>query len=484
MGNKTILYILIMYAMLVAGCAGSDDDLTLVPPRPDAEAEVLFTTDMDLFTRTTTGSIDNLDALKAVPEGFGVFAYLTDEKSWETATGGKVGSGSDYPVPDFMMNQPVQWLVQTIDDKGEGIKDWVYSPLKYWPNGTQGTDDPGNPSDNLDAANQRHISFFAYAPHVERPQPSGITNFVRAEDKSPHVWYTMGEGGNQVDLLWANCIDARRNEKGLIEVDKSQKAWTYQRVPLTFKHALASVDIYVQRVYDEQAFTGNTPEIASGDEKITYTKLFVSELQLEATGPDATPIFGSKGRLNLVDGTWSQVEGRLGDNVKDKLLTFSESIIEEKMRGTKRAEFIEEELDKWAREGYGVDGEERRLFRADSLIMLIPQTLTIVPKVTYSMLTRDDALESNADYQVTETINGEDVTHYYSRIVNTLKANPVTITFESGKKYILLLRIGVEHISLEVLSVADWDFPLRFDPKVDANFTEDIIGHRLDEPLD
>ena len=70
--------------MLVAGCAGSDDDLTLVPPRPDAEAEVLFTTDMDLFTRTTTGSIDNLDALKAVPEGFGVFAYLTDEKSWET----------------------------------------------------------------------------------------------------------------------------------------------------------------------------------------------------------------------------------------------------------------------------------------------------------------------------------------------------------------------------------------------------------------
>ena len=71
-----------------------------------------------------------------------------------------------------------------------------------------------------------------------------------------------------------------------------------------------------------------------------------------------------------------------------------------------------------------------------------------------------------------------------SAVVKTLKANPVTITFESGKKYILLLRIGVEHISLEVLSVADWDFPLRFDPKVDANFTEDIIGHRLDEPLD
>ena len=117
-------------------------------------------------------------------------------------------------------------------------------------------------------------------------------------------------------------------------------------------------------------------------------------------------------------------------------------------------------------------------------LMLIPQMVTFVPRVTYSMVTRDDALEKNTAYAVTETVNGEEVTHYYSRIVNTMNANPVTVTFEAGKKYTLLLRIGVEHISFEVVSVVDWDFPMRFDPQDVPGFTGETISHRLDEALD
>ena len=474
--------------MAFAGCSGDDvTELTQERNPGMVGTEVAFTTDMDLFTRATTGSIDNMEALKNLPEGFGVYAYLTEGSPFSAYAGedGKYATAADFSAFSnfFMTNQQVTWAVQAVVNK-VGVKDWVYTPLKYWPNGTAGTDDPLTNDGNTDITNNRRISFFAYAPYVEAAQTAGITNLIRAVDKSPHLWYTMGDEGSQTDLLWANCIDARRNQQGLIEVDKNQGAWTYQRVPLTFSHALAGVDIYVQRIYDEQAFAGNTPEAATGNDDVTYTKLFISELQLEATGPGASPVFGSKGRLNLFDGSWSGVEGRTGNADKDKLLTFSESVIEEKLRGTQKAVYIEEELDKWGRADFGVDERERRLLRPDAHLMLIPQMVTFVPRVTYSMVTRDDALEKNTDYAVTETVNGEEVTHYYSRIVNTMNANPVTVTFEAGKKYTLLLRIGVEHISFEVVSVVDWDFPMRFDPQDVPGFTGETISHRLDEALD
>lgn len=477
-------------ATVLTACSSGDDaeELTVERNPGMVGSEVAFTTDMDLFTRSTTGAIDNVEALKSLPEGFGVYAYLTEEKSFSTYAGsdGKYATAADFSAFSnfFMTNQQVKWAVQAVVNE-VGVKDWVYAPLKYWPSGTTGTDDPLTNDGNTDITNNRRISFFAYAPYVEAAQTAvGVTNLIRAKDKSPHLWYTMPDEGSHTDLLWANCIDARRNQQGLIEVDKNQGAWTYQRVPLTFGHALASVDVYVQRVYDEQAFAGNTPETATGNDKVTYTKLFVSELQLEATGPGATPVFGSTGRLNLVNGSWTSVAGRTGDADKDKLLTFGESLIDEKLRGTQKAIYIEEELDKWERAGFGVDEDERRLFRSDVYLMLIPQLVTFVPQVTYSMVTRDDALEKNTSYAVTTTVGGEEVTHYYSRIVSTLKANPVTITFEAGKKYTLLLRIGVEHISFEVVSVVDWDFPLRFDPQDVPGFTGETVSHRLDEALD
>lgn len=36
-------------------------------------------------TRATTGLINNLKGLQAMGEGFGVFAYLTDDKTWPEA---------------------------------------------------------------------------------------------------------------------------------------------------------------------------------------------------------------------------------------------------------------------------------------------------------------------------------------------------------------------------------------------------------------
>ncbi len=69
----------------------------------------------------------------------------------------------------------------------------------------------------------------------------------------------------------------------------------------------------------------------------------------------------------------------------------------------------------------------------------------------------------------------------YSRIVNEVTGNTMTIDFQAGKRYKMLIRVGVEHVSFEVLSIVDWDFPLRYNPDVVSPYTDENIGHRVDE---
>ena len=94
--------------------------------------------------------------------------------------------------------------------------------------------------------------------------------------------------------------------------------------------------------------------------------------------------------------------------------------------------------------------------------VLIPRKVTLIPKLTYSMVVRDDALMVN---YFTDSEG-----HKYSRIVNEVEGNSVTLDLEAGKRYTLLIRIGVEHVSFELVSVVDWDFPMRFTPDVITDF--------------
>ena len=81
MKHKAIIYLM---AMLLAACSSSDEENTAL--FIEEPAAVSFSTDVNASTtRATLGSIDNLDALKASGDGFGVFAYLTDADNWTGA---------------------------------------------------------------------------------------------------------------------------------------------------------------------------------------------------------------------------------------------------------------------------------------------------------------------------------------------------------------------------------------------------------------
>ena len=505
--------------MLLAACsAASDEDssaLTL-----EKEEPVSFTTDFSYgSTRATTGLINNIAALQEVGEGFGVFAYQTENQTFAT----KFPNDASYSsyANFFMQNQQVTYGVQWVDDKGdadpsndESHYDWVYSPLKYWPNYTN--NDNSTPDGN-DTPAPRYISFFAYAPYAETTDgETGVINYTRSADRTPHVIYKIGAFDQQVDLLWAKTENVSRNDKGLVSVDESApegEELTFQKVPLYFGHALSTIDIYAQRVYDEPAYTGKIPV------EVLYPTLFISKLKLASTtvADDGKNGLQLTGRLDLRDGSWSDYDNTWTGTTpnawvggSEVSLTYSDRMLNDTIRGTLSTDetFIRDiELDKWKwihdtkdtddpsddewvdatsiseddlvahpnrwKSAYGVSEEERLIIRDGYTQVLIPRRVTLVPTLTYSMVVRDDDLLLNY-YTDSEG-------HRYNRIVNEVVGNTLTLDLVAGKRYSLLMRIGVEHVTFELLSVVDWDFPMRFDPSVVTGFEEEAVGKIVNE---
>lgn len=417
-----------------------------------------------------------------------------------------------------MQNQQVTWGVQWVDDKGdtnpandENKYDWVYYPLKYWPNYTD---------NNNTTPGARYVSFFAYAPWADASASpeAGVINYVRDGDRLPHVIYKLGAPNQQVDLLWAKAVDTKRNGQGLITVGRNEKntedSLLFQKVPLEFHHALSAIDIYVQRVYDEPAYTGKIPNA------VLYPILYVSKLELKSTtkDTDGKNMLQTSGRLNLETGEWTDYSDTWSGETPanawttgDVTLTYDETMFNDTIRGTTSTDtdvISDIELDKWKwvldtkntastaddewvdattipeseltdlananrwKDAYGVSEVERNLIKNTMTQVLIPRKVTLIPTLTYSMVVRDDALR--VDY-LTDSEG-----HKYTRIINEVPGNSVTLDLVA-KRYTLLIRIGVEHISFELVSVVDWDFPMRFTPDVVRGFEEDEIGHILNE---
>ena len=456
---------IIMFASVIglAGCSGSGDTAVTTPPVIDSNEPISFATNLDkdvwqdLPTRATTGVISDL---KTVPEGFGVIAYLTDNQTWIAAKSGidNYTTSGNFPRPDFMFDQPVTWNTT--------LNRWGYSPMKYWPNSTEN-------------ATNRYVSFFAYAPFVEgtvidAASGTGVTGMTWADDLRPHIIYTVDEEGtNPVDLLWAHYEDATRNGQGLIYYESETEKW--QVVPLEFKHALSCLDVYVQRVYDEPTYSGK-------DTPANTTKLYMQQLKLTSTNTALNGLF-KKGRLDLENGTWSSFADANNGNAQawqagEFSLTFPVSAFVSNLAGTlstNSTDIRNEELEKWGVADTGVNKDEQLLFKAGS-IMLIPQSdaLTITPSIKYSMVTRGD--EGDLIYSPLVDAAG----NHYSRLLNDVTGNAISIKLEPAKRYKLVIRIGVEHVEFVVASVEDWDFPIRVNPSTSGS-GEEQISHTLKE---
>ena len=154
-------------------------------------------------------------------------------------------------TPNFMYNQKVAWSTTNTT--------WNYSPMKYWPNNTNDK-----------------VSFFAYAPYEETPATGankGIKLSSNTTNDTPAIDFTVNSNiTNQVDLVYASAKDKNK-----------------EVVDFQFKHALSRIGFSAKAAADYGA-----------------TLIKMTSVSLKGK-------FYQSGKLNLLDGAWSEYETPAAD---------------------------------------------------------------------------------------------------------------------------------------------------------------------------
>ena len=420
------VYGLALASLMLTACSSAEDATTAnVPPTVD-ETAINFgaymnrsTTRGGWATELTTATLQGPDA------GFGVLAYYTDNQPYTPTA-----------LPNFMYNQKVTY----------NAPDWVYAPLKYWPN-EFGQDAISTGIDRL--------SFFAYAPYIDVDPVTGIAT---ADDDYGVVGLTRGaENGNpkaryfvsfdpaqRVDLCWAtpnlNMTKQAINEKVLFE----------------FKHALASINITVDADMD---VTGHAVSPLDPN-----TRIWVRSVTFEG--------LATKGDLNL--NNKEDVPEWYNIYSNDLLVGEPVTIYDGRRDGREGfAEMLNEkpaaindvlvQIDEYTVDATtdiltgptmpGVTNNPVNLFKnvtATEPIFVIPTGEPLRITITYDVETYDKKLVST--FLSDTKTHGSTVENTITQVVQAGGGN---LTLQAGKQYTIALHLGMTSVKVDA-SVDPW----------------------------
>ncbi|MBR5924679.1 MAG: fimbrillin family protein [Bacteroidales bacterium] len=387
---KKILIFAATAAVVLASCARTEDTLKSTGQGDALTFGVYAGRIAD--TKATYGDID-LAALQGSADGFGVFAYYTEDDDW-----------ADTDKPNFMFNQQVAYNGSA--NTTLYPQKWEYTPIKYWPNGQNST-----AVDNTTHLDK--VSFFAYAPYTAVTPASGATVVATAypadgqgvistsannDADAPTVTFVVPDNAHQqIDLLYATPI---------MNVTKQTFGST---INFAFHHALAKINPQVQAVVDAVSPTTNN----LGAE----TTIILQELEVTLNGT-------KKGTLNLEDGSWT-----LADPAQNSVITYTSS----SFASTTTVD---------SKTGFNVT-ETATDLNATKSPMVIPTTIAIgglKVQANYWVITADSNL-----------VGG------YSTVQNVIyTTNASAITLAKGKKYNIVVRLGLNSIDFNVYEVDAW----------------------------
>ena len=408
-------------------------------------------------TITKAGATDdmNLDALKQ--HGFGVFATYSGTDTYETLAAA---------TNDFMNNQLVKWY----DANGDGVTGWEYTPIKYWPNPTNGQ-----------SADAQKVSFFAYAPYAEpgASETVGITGFsidANTGHNMVHYGFSNDKDVHNVDLMWGYKTKDGSTNPATYTINNNLTR-TANDVAFVFQHLLSKLGGsqegtitdptdpgYVANGFMIKANpTANPTNVystgASGEfGSATGTKITVSKIIVEsapAEDPVGTPVVDANGN-NVAYATGIQT-GKLdlytGEFVLDaaaesvqfkQTLTNDDAEITAGTADSSLADIIAEPatVTTWADlTETGVTKTAVNVYKDESApIILVPGTAPVVDvTVTYIVRTYDEKLPAG-----------------YTEVPQTVWNRVKFPTIEKNKKYNLLMILGLNNVKL-VATVEDWE---------------------------
>lgn len=385
--KKNLFGWLAMAAMLVGTGCSTDEVVNDYSP----ENAIQFGT---YVGRDAQGRANVISADNIAEQGFGVFAYYTDEADFSASA-----------TPNFMFNQKVLGIgfgadgvetsVVSTDPNYPGTKwenGWYYTPLKYWPN--EATD---------------KLSFFAYAPH-KAANSENFELFANTVSGDPIITFNVNSiVKNQEDFLYSEPILNKCKANGGVGVD--------DQVVFNFKHALARIGFNIETIVDQIAdnTTGQDDDNVNDNatSKDAATTVYIDQVELIGS-------FYNKGKFNLNSNVWDEkiYTAGLTTYTLEKTSNFNSVL---------------------------VTTTKQKLNADDSYIMIIPKYFdgsteenTLRIKTTYRVLTGDPALP-----------NGK------SEVTNVITSEPFSLNFEMGKAYTFSLQLGLTSVKLTA-SVADW----------------------------
>jgi len=226
------------------------------------------------------GAISN-KAYDAAPDGttslkkvsFGVFGYHSAYQTLNAWGNWNATTNSINKAANFMYNEHVTWSTANPADQ------WVYSPVKYWPNGIDTANAANDPSNTATEQGPQYLSFFAYAPYVglsdgsdiTTGNPTGVTTAVPTTENASgygivamsknnetsdiQLKYKFGAAADEssaIDMLWGlrgqNTYSETDGENNTITTLTGNdyntdltKQTVDEKVKFLFKHALARV---------------------------------------------------------------------------------------------------------------------------------------------------------------------------------------------------------------------------------------------------
>lgn len=408
--------------MAVAGCTG--DTLYDESAAQTGSDVIAFDSYVGReLTRTAwpsgkTGDITTLSALR-LAGGFGVMAQYTGTEQAKDNAATVLDNGAI----NFMWNQQVHFSSGT----------WIYTPLKYWPNGN------GEASDATGmGATRDYVSFAAYAPYATTPTSEATTGItaISADTKTAYqqaITYTSNitnPADDFVDLLVAEPL-----------LDQYKQA-VDGRLTFDFTHALAKLKLQVQAIFD--ATTSDAT-----DSKDTETKILIDKVSIKlptCTGGNYC-LFQKKWEYGSYDdGTeYRSYVGGTDDMV-------SAGFVATDLRVPSSLDMTDNDAIYSAFDDLmGVSENVANLLASGGDIGLIPNTGTghtdggISVTIDYYVLTRDDRLVR---------------TGKISKVKNSITRDiPTTdFTIDANKEYTLKMILGMTSVKFEVVEIDDWGY--------------------------
>ena len=365
------------------------------------------------------------DGLKVADAGFGVFAYYTADEPYSGASG-----------PSFMYNEKVTY---------DGTN-WVYSPIKYWPNefGAAAS------SDEVD-----RLTFFAYAPYVAVTPSNGMvtgdntTGIVALSRNSvggdPIVKYIVSlknsltesvDGNNNHVAAGAPYIDVVKLKKGA-------------KIEYDFRHALSAINVTIDAAVD-----ATTPGTAVDAD----TKIFIRSVSFEG--------LATKGALNLNS---TAANGPLWTDYSGAGVPLSEvlTVYDGRRDGKEGVEgavasnetplglnpvLIQDKPYSSAELKAGVTKDAVNLFNSTTTtapVFVIPSSEPLKVTLVYDVETKDDKLSTMLSDGTTHGSTVENV------ITKAIQIGTSDVSLEAGKKYTIALHIGLTSVKFDA-SVTTW----------------------------